>query len=898
MWDYTVELTNVTVFHFTQNITRDFEIQTLKPGGNPRVEADWVTQGEPVTGNTSPVTEHVFAAPVRTRAVAIFRKSALLQIEEMEANGSPAPAAGESAPAWASALPTRPLPALHLNFHPGARYLEAMVGVRNGSAISEGARAEVTLTSAGNTKPILSGKIDRFTQLWQPATLDTSKLVPGKYTVTAQVTIAGVAQPLVSADLSIQPRPEWAGNTIGVTDKVPAPWTPITVDKARKEVRCWGRVYRLDAPIGFGQLNILGNDFLAAPQRLLIKRSGRETPAADGKLTWTKITPQRVEFTQTCVVDGVRVTAESWIEFDGFYWTRLELSGPAVDGVRLETPVRPEMATVWYDGSYIPGSSTGLAPDKPTFFSPAGGPPGGNFVRLGDEEHGIQWCRESLQGWKLAEIRNGIGLLPRNKEYVLQLNFIDETVSLEPAREIAFGWQGLPCRPRTTGWRECYWGGGDRDFEVKLPSVPKVYMYTERWNGRWNYWNHWNAEVFGPDAPGGATIRALREQMHDNWTLRQEIMNLYCNVGFTEANSPEYRYYQLDWRVTPPAWADLEPITDRNQWMNGYVCPGSRGYQDFYLYYLDKSLRELGRGPNAPWYGLYFDNSAVWLCGNRAHGCGYSDDAGNWQPAVPILASREYMKRVYVAAKAVDPRNVVTVHMSGLPWMAYWAFADIMIEGEQFASYWEGKRAADPQFPLDYSRMLPLDTMRAQYVPSLWGTQTMFLPEQGVVFNKDPGWLEHQKTHPGETYAPYAQSMQHLSGLLLLHDVIQWGGPDPAPWAFRAMTAWGWDDDTEFLPYWKNGNVAKVDSGGVDPVVCSLYTRPHKLLAVLMNDSDQDANVTLQVDMKRLGLEDAGFYSVYDMLNPPLRLPVWRLDDGKITVPVAKRSYRLLQYIN
>jgi len=174
----------------------------------------------------------------------------------------------------------------------------------------------------------------------------------------------------------------------------------------------------------------------------------------------------------------------------------------------------------------------------------------------------------------------------------------------------------------------------------------------------------------------------------------------------------------------------------------------------------------------------------------------------------------------------------------------------------------------------------------------------MFLPEQGVVFNKDPGWLEHQKTHPGETYAPYAQSMQHLSGLLLLHDVIQWGGPDPAPWAFRAMTAWGWDDDTEFLPYWKNGNVAKVDSGGVDPVVCSLYTRPHKLLAVLMNDSDQDANVTLQLDMKRLGLEDAGFYSVYDMLNPPLRLPVWRLDDGKITVPVAKRSYRLLQYIN
>jgi hypothetical protein len=633
------------------------------------------------------------------------------------------------------------------------------------------------------------------------------------------------------------------------------------------------------------QIEILGEPLLAGSTRLIITRDGKETIAQGGNFRITGSSEGKISFAQFSEVAGVRVKAECWMEYDGFIWTKLSLAGGKVEGVTLELPVRPEMARVWCESMWHPANTTGLAPEKPTYFEPTMGVAHKvNFMRLGTEERGIQWCRESLRGWNLGDRSKGFGLIPRKDEYVMQWNFINTPTDLSKTVEIEYGWQALPARERPKGWRSVYWGGGrSRQDPPTLLNYPEVYMYTERWNGHWNYWNHWNAEVYGKDAPAGATMESLRRQMSSNWHLRNEVMNLYCNIAAGEGNSPEYRYYANDWTYEPGKRIDYTRKREPSECISAPVCPASENYRDFYLYYMAKSLRELTRGPNAPWYGLYFDVSEVWTCTNGSHGC---------LGRTPVLGVRELIKRVFIASKEIDPRTFVTIHMSGLPWMAHWAFSDIMIEGEQFAAYWEGNLHADPMLPADYTRMLTPEIMRAQFHSSLWGPQSMFLSEQWIWYSRMKDW--GREPHPDRE-----TSMRHISGLLLVHDNILWGNPSPDPWIQRALRLWGWDDEVEFLPYWNNEKYIDVGSGDVSPVMVSLFRRPAGLMTVVMNDSDRDATVRMKLNFKALGLEDAGFFSVHDMGHPPLKRPGFGLgEDASLTVPLPKRSYRLLQFIN
>ncbi len=57
----------------------------------------------------------------------------------------------------------------------------------------------------------------------------------------------------------------------------------------------------------------------------------------------------------------------------------------------------------------------------------------------------------------------------------------------------------------------------------------------------------------------------------------------------------------------------------------------------------------------------------------------------------------------------------------------------------------------------------------------------------------------------------------------------------------------------QFIPYWKNrGWVTLTPS---DPnLVCSIYRRPGKAMFVIMNNTDADVQVVLQINEKQLGI--------------------------------------------
>ena len=146
-----------------------------------------------------------------------------------------------------------------------------------------------------------------------------------------------------------QPKPEWLGNTIGISEKVPAPWTPLKA--ADRSVACWGRQYTFGAAGFPSQINVLGQDILAGPVRVVVKSGGRTEILPDGSFQMTEKKDARVAMTSVSHAGGLKIAADTWMEFDGFVWNTITVqseSAAAIDGLAIEMPLKKEYATLWW----------------------------------------------------------------------------------------------------------------------------------------------------------------------------------------------------------------------------------------------------------------------------------------------------------------------------------------------------------------------------------------------------------------------------------------------------------------------------------------------------------------------------------------------------------------------
>jgi len=130
--------------------------------------------------------------------------------------------------------------------------------------------------------------------------------------------------------------------------------------------------------------------------------------------------------------------------------------------------------------------------------------------------------------------------------------------------------------------------------------------------------------------------------------------------------------------------------------------------------------------------------------------------------------------------------------------------------------------------------------------------------------------------------------------------------------------AFGWGDEVEFLPYWTNRELLSLSPD--DPnIVCTIYRRPGRALFVVMNNTDEDRDVTLQPNWEKLGLAPPADGLLDAWQAASFRYPGWELDPATnkprrkpdpvqvtghdvrlaldaddVTVPIPKRSFRML----
>jgi hypothetical protein len=767
---------------------------------------------------------------------------------------------------------------IEAHYVPTPALLQAVIDLGSTATLAKAAGGTLRVISPADGKTWLSQAIPAFPNVRGTFSLDCREVPVGTYELVADLTVGG-AQVSLKDTFTKDPPPEWLGSQAGISDAVPAPWTPL--ETSGPTVSCWGRSYRFGAAGLPAQISVLGQEILAGPVRLVLTAKGEARPFPEGRTRLGKASPARVPLTASSKLGGVEANASAWVEFDGFCWNTLTVT-PAkpleVEGLALEFPLKPEFATLWWPAEYVPSGPGGETPRTPCASDPING------LRIGDEEHGLQFSFETTAAWRV-DPGKGQELLPGAADYVVRFNLIGKPTRLEAPSEFAFGLQALPSRPRSPVFRlidmDGCWSGLEKADRAYLDRTGKLFsiraVYTEGWSRHWNYLNFWNPEVFEPEFIG-----RVKEGTRQGWETVRNTLCLYLNVVATDANTPEYRTYRHEWRPVPgeAPHVPADPA-GRDKAVMGSVCINAPSYTDFYMASLDRTMKTLTDDDRVPVH-VYLDNSGQLPCANTLHGC---PAAGH----VNVLGHREYMKRLYTIVKAPNQRNQVLIHCSGDNRMSSWSFADVLIEGEQMTAYYASKLANDPSLPKDYTRLITLAKARSQFQPLAFGPDKFYLYQFW-------GW---NKTEPDEA----GPARAHLLGLMMVHDSPCWAAGNAAN-IVNAIEDLGWDDLTEFVPYWRRDNGLALKTA-VQPVVASGWTHGRgNLLVMVFSDSDSGAPCELTVDLARFGFSGAtakvSDYGHGGLAHPdslrPQEVGTLAFEPGRpLTIDMAARSYRLLR---
>lgn len=718
-------------------------------------------------------------------------------------------------------------------------------------------------------------RIAAMTSVRQVAPFSMSRRAPGEYAVETQFSAGGVKETPIVRSFTQPTRPVWADTQVGLSDKVPEPWTPIKRDGDALEV--WGRRIGVNGLLP-SSLRILGEEILAGPMRVNLGSSGQDRVAAPATVKWGKVTDRRAEYRARAKSGPLTITAQNWLEFDGFMWVTLTIAGQGpLEGCSVEIPLKPEYARYWCTGGRGLG---GYTPKEPYFSGPCGG------MRIGSPDRGLQWCWENQQGWSLTNSKTAFQFIPGEKESLVRLTFVDHPVLIDGERTIQFGLHPLPAKPcPMKGWRKIWWCG---PWE---PDKWHTMLTVTLWNGE-DYWMmspHHNYPNLAENRIAESRKAALTMA---TWTNPTFHAYKHFDVS-SDANTPEYRIYGEEWRTWPTPRPDLAAVAgkpDEPLWMP--VCYNSKSYLDFYLYHSRRYLTAM-RGPEKLPVIIYIDCAGPNTCSNPYHGCGWTDDQGVRQANWNILAQRRYMMRLNQMFRDLGDNTWITIHMSWNPLMAVWSFADMMMPGEEYAALFASERRAmdakGEECPRSYIPYIDLARFRSMLASAAFGTPQAFL-DQLYCFRNESDREEIEKDSKVLDTEKYKRGERHLSSLCIVHDTINWGGSQEESTAIRQQ--FGLDDNVTFHGYWQNPDLAKLDIFDEQKYVLSLMTRPERLLLIAFNNTDRQVTGTATLNLAKLGFPQAADGELLDLLS----CEKVKLQGAKVAFVMPPRALRLLMF--
>jgi len=655
----------------------------------------------------------------------------------------------------------------------------------------------------------------------------------------------------------IREREQWEKNRLGITDKIPPPWTPMTV--TGEAVGCWGRSYDYEGSLFPRQVASQGQDILAGPIALAVTVGGQATEVRKADKQTLAPAPHQVDLNATSAVAGLSVRVQSHLEYDGCVKVELTLSAldrpVVVDSLELHIPVKPERALYyhWFEATRDPKlTNAGALPAEglKSHFKP--------LLWLGDDDRGFCWFSESPKGWAIRDRESVLCVERANGACVMRVRMADRPLVVAGHWKTVFGLMATPVRPMPEGWR---------DWLIPL-----------NLSNPWGSWAPGFNNLSGTDDPGTLTpkdpeaMKRWVQQAHDqgypvDYLPMREPMKVvpYSQIVFWSGKlrdgmpSPEIKVFGSEWSYEKrPIGPRQEPDADIPLKECFWVCPQS-SFAQFYLYRLNQLIDQTGID------GIYIDGP--WnTCANPLHGCGYADDRGEWQREYKIWAFRDLLKRIYCLF--YEKRQAPIIHHHTSCWLCIpcLSFCHMMLDGEQYHDV--GQKVED-----HFMDIVPLDKWRAEHTGRQWGPAPFLLPDIPAKWCRDEA------------------ATRELLMLTNLHDTALFPAGNNTRVVMRnyqARRLFG-VADCEFRGYWGNADWVKCDT---PECFVSVYRKPdgNRALLVVGNTTKADATVTVRPSFSGLKLQGGAAEAGVD-LESGAKVP---LAAGAMALPVKGRDFRLI----
>jgi hypothetical protein len=678
--------------------------------------------------------------------------------------------------------------------------------------------------TAEGREPMISFTIDEVPRGIGETLVEVGEMQPGEYTIAIDALDAGGgALADQQVQVTVPDAAEWAAAKAGVTDEVLPPWTPLEVEG--ETVSCWGRSHDFGGAGILDGLTSAEAQLLAGPYDLLADGS----PVAWDDLVLVEAADDYVAMTRTGRALGLTLELGARLEFDGMCRFDLKVT-PAAGADRpsellLQVPLVAEHATLMHHpGKWFDDQTcAGAVPDE------GWEAPDTVWLWAGDEDRGLCWFAEDQAAWELGPDLPGISLIPEGDRTVMRVWLANVAGKLDAPRSFTWGLMATPVKPMPDDWRTWRFGSPIHGTNVAV-------QWSRRGMSRWHSF---------PVPIEPEKYRELGDAAH---AAGRRIVP-YTNFNMQSDTGAAWDYFGAEWDAHAGRGTAADVLAMGI--INMRCCPATESWTDFIAWKYQQFLEEYD------WDGYYLDNSIPGRCKNTHH----PEDHHN---RTHIFACRELMKRFYAITKLDDPRNVMVCHMSTRLCIPVLSFCDAYVDGEQY--HW-----ALDTFDGNYMDLTTLERVRAELIGRNWGLIPLFLPELGGPSRRTP------------------TRTRELLALLLPHETRFWLGAchlETLVAALDALDEFGMAE-SEFLPYWSNGEVVKPEG---DDVIASAWQHPENgVLVIVSNFADEERALTVALHLDALGL-------------PATPTATVMMDEGDasvtgqtLTVTVPARDFRLVR---
>jgi hypothetical protein len=557
--------------------------------------------------------------------------------------------------------------------------------------------------------------------------------------------------------------------------------------------------------------------------------------------------PHRAEFSGRGNFGDVSVSVDwtAWMEYDGLAVATVTLkpsSGAAsIEKLSLKMPIRSDVVKYIRGQKQMGGMKTGRVEWDHNRWESSFQP----FTWVCNEEEGFVYFCESEANWVYPENAKNIVAVQAGEDAYIEVTLISTPTRLREPVSYTFGFQATPVKPMMKERRA--W-----NFGMATPA--------KRQNAR-NWMTGYAVQDGTFDVARPQVLRKFDQDLR-----AQGIKLLYYGVtSCTPDHNPTYDLYQKLWASNYAASYGSNKQNEtkfRGAWVPyrlAPVCPGSPTFQDYTLFHADKMLRQAG----VP--GLYTDTDEVICCDNGYHGDGFTDVFGKTGVTYTFLSKRRFAKRMAAIMRSVSRERrwwQTHAHAKLVPPVHCWA--DFWLPGEENTHYLYGNK----WFYID-----TLDDVawRVEYHGKSSGLVHTFLPEfiRGTKVKAD---------------ADGPQPTDSLLAMCAVTDVNATGG-------YLNVEAIGefWDLRhrleiiyADFIGYWEDDCPVKATT---ERALASVYKSENIISIPVTNRLPKPANVTVEVDMKALGL-GPNATGRDERTGKPVAIR-----NGSFTVPVKDRNY-------